>query len=116
MVADQQIKLFELVGENTDCTFSPFVWRVKLALQHKGLTYETIPWHYTEKDKIKPSDKVRVDTRCCNMQLHFAGQAPMSQVNIKAGHYASQLSSISCNTFSFFLTLEQTPSASKSTV
>jgi glutathione S-transferase len=31
---------------------SPFCWRAKLALAHKGLDYTTVPVGFTEKDKI----------------------------------------------------------------
>lgn len=38
--------------------FSPFVWRVRLALYYKGQSYKSVPWRYSEKDLIKPSEKV----------------------------------------------------------
>jgi glutathione S-transferase len=42
--------------------FSPFCWRTRVALAHKGLDHETIPWRFTEKEAIAPhqSDKVPV--------------------------------------------------------
>jgi glutathione S-transferase len=46
------IQLYDLAGAEEDRRFSPYCWRVKMALQHKGLEFETIPWHYTEKEKI----------------------------------------------------------------
>jgi glutathione S-transferase len=46
------IKLYDLAGAEDDRRFSPYCWRVKMALQHKGLAFEAIPWRYTEKDKI----------------------------------------------------------------
>ncbi len=46
------IRLYDLAGARDDHRFSPFCWRVKLALAHKGLDYETIPWRFTEKDAI----------------------------------------------------------------
>jgi glutathione S-transferase len=56
------LKLFELVGADHTRPFSPFCWRTRMALAHKGLTAETIPWCFTEKDAIAPhkSDKVPV--------------------------------------------------------
>lgn len=42
------MKLYELVGRDKGVGFSPFVWRVKLALAHKGLSYERVPLHFTE--------------------------------------------------------------------
>ena len=48
------IKLFDLAGAEEDRRFSPYCWRVKMALKHKGLDFETIPWRFTEKDVIAP--------------------------------------------------------------
>ena len=46
------IKLYDLAGAEDDRRFSPYCWRVKMALMHKGLAFETIPWRFTEKDVI----------------------------------------------------------------
>ena len=46
------IKLYDLAGAEDDRLFSPYCWRVKMALKHKGLAFEIIPWRFTEKDKI----------------------------------------------------------------
>ena len=46
------IQLYDLAGAEDDRRFSPYCWRVKMALRHKGLEFETIPWRYTEKDAI----------------------------------------------------------------
>jgi glutathione S-transferase len=46
------IQLYDLAGAEDDRRFSPYCWRVKMALQHKGLAFESIPWRFTEKDKI----------------------------------------------------------------
>ena len=56
------LKLFELVGTDETRPFSPFCWRTRMALAHKGLAAETIPWCFTEKDAIAPhrSEKVPV--------------------------------------------------------
>jgi glutathione S-transferase len=56
------LKLFELVGADTTRPFSPFCWRTRMALAHKGLSAESIPWCFTEKHAIAPhqSDKVPV--------------------------------------------------------
>lgn len=58
MGSQQQIKLWELVGEDTQISMSHLVWRVRLLLAYKGQTYESIPWRFTEKDAIKPFEKV----------------------------------------------------------
>ncbi|HVB78960.1 MAG TPA: hypothetical protein VNE82_03305 [Candidatus Binataceae bacterium] len=46
------IKLYDLAGADEERRFSPFCWRTRLALAHKGLPTETIPWRLTEKDRI----------------------------------------------------------------
>jgi glutathione S-transferase len=46
-------KLYDLAGAEPERRFSPYCWRAKLALAHKGLDdVETIPWRFTEKDVI----------------------------------------------------------------
>ena len=44
------LKLFELVGTDEARPFSPFCWRTRMALAHKGLSAQTIPWCFTEKE------------------------------------------------------------------
>jgi glutathione S-transferase len=46
------IKLYDLAGAEEDRRFSPYCWRTKMALKHKGLEFETVPWRFTEKDVI----------------------------------------------------------------
>ena len=59
MAQVQQIKLWELAGEDSQVIISPFAWRVRLLRAYKGQSYESIPWRLTEKDAIKPFEKVR---------------------------------------------------------
>ncbi len=56
------LKLFELVGTDETRPFSPYCWRTRMALAHKGLGAESIPWRFTEKAAISPhkSEKVPV--------------------------------------------------------
>jgi len=56
------LKLFELVGTDAARPFSPFCWRTRMALAHKGLDCSSIPWRLTEKPAIAPhgSEKVPV--------------------------------------------------------
>ncbi|HCI47115.1 MAG TPA: glutathione S-transferase, partial [Rhodospirillaceae bacterium] len=44
------IKLYDLAGEDAALRFSPFCWRTKMALKHKGLPFETEAWHITGKE------------------------------------------------------------------
>lgn len=46
------IRLYDLAGADPERRFSPYCWRTKLALAHKGLPVETIPWRFTDKDVI----------------------------------------------------------------
>jgi len=57
-----QIRLFELAGAEEDRRFSPYCWRIVMALKHKGLDFEGVPWRFTEKDTIAfaGTDKVPV--------------------------------------------------------
>jgi len=54
------IKLFDLAGAEPDRRFSPYCWRTKLALAHKGLTVETIPRRFSDTDAIAMSGQARV--------------------------------------------------------
>ena len=51
------ITMYDLAGAEPERRFSPFCWRTRMALAHKGLEVETKPWRFTEKDKLpKPND------------------------------------------------------------
>ena len=43
------IRLYDLAGAHDDCRFSSNCWPVRMALLHKGLPFEAIPWRFTEK-------------------------------------------------------------------
>jgi glutathione S-transferase len=46
------IELYELAGQNPDLRFSPYCWRVRMALAHKGEDAVTIPWRFYEKARL----------------------------------------------------------------
>jgi glutathione S-transferase len=46
------LKLYDLAAAEDDRRFSPHCWRAKMALRHKGLEFEAIPWRFTDKDLI----------------------------------------------------------------
>ncbi len=52
--------LYELAGADPNRRFSPFCWRIRLALAHKGLDVETRPWRFTEKETIAPTGQSKV--------------------------------------------------------
>lgn len=53
-------KLYELCGRDPDLRFSPYVWRTRMALLHKGLEFESVPWRFIEKEAIAFSGQERV--------------------------------------------------------
>lgn len=52
--------LYDLCGIDTELRFSPYCWRVKLALAHKGLEVETRALHFTDKQALEFADYSRV--------------------------------------------------------
>src|SRR5712691_1815235 len=54
------ITMYDLAGIEADRRFSPFCWRSKMALAHKGLAFETVAWRFTEKDKLPTPNAGRV--------------------------------------------------------
>lgn len=52
MTAQNPIRMYDLCSADETRRFSPYCWRIRMALAHKGLDCETIPWHFTDKDKI----------------------------------------------------------------
>jgi len=54
------ITLYDLAGAEQNRRFSPFCWRARMALAHKGLAVKTVPWGFTEKDKLPTPNAGRV--------------------------------------------------------
>jgi len=54
------LKLFDFAGADGAVRFSPYCWRARLALAHKGLPVETIPWRVAEKEAIAVSGQGEV--------------------------------------------------------
>ncbi|WP_137176920.1 glutathione S-transferase family protein [Roseomonas sp. AR75] len=54
--------LYELCGWDPARIFSPYCWRARMALAHKGLDFESVPWRFTETDRLAfaKHDKVPV--------------------------------------------------------
>jgi len=57
---DMSILLYDLAGQDPELRFSPYCWRTRFALAHKGLTVETIPWRFTETAAIAFSGQGKV--------------------------------------------------------
>ncbi len=49
------IRMYDLAGADPAVRFSPYCWRIRMALAHKGLTVETIPWRFSDKSAIAVS-------------------------------------------------------------
>lgn len=56
------ITLFELCGEDTDVRFSPFVWRIRLILENKGISFNSEPVTFLNKDAMAGSGFEKVPT------------------------------------------------------
>jgi glutathione S-transferase len=54
------LQLYDLAGAEPERRFSPYCWRIKMALAHKGLTFDAVPWRFVEKDAIAFSGQGRV--------------------------------------------------------
>ena len=54
------ITLYDLAGADPDHRFSPYCWRTKLALRHKGLDFDTIPWRFSDRAAIAPTGQAKV--------------------------------------------------------
>jgi glutathione S-transferase len=49
-----------LAGNDPELRFSPYCWRIRFALAHKDLAFETVPWRFTDKEAIAASGQGRV--------------------------------------------------------
>ena len=58
--AAMSIIMHDLAGADPALRFSPYCWRIRFALAHKGLPVETIPWRFTDKPAIAFSGQERV--------------------------------------------------------
>jgi glutathione S-transferase len=65
------MQLYDLAGADLERRFSPYCWRIKLALMHKGLPFDTIPWRFTGKKAIAFSGQGRVPVLIDGDQVVF---------------------------------------------
>jgi glutathione S-transferase len=54
------IRLYDLAAADERIRFSPYCWRIKMALAHKGLPVEALAWRFTDKEAIAPTGQGRV--------------------------------------------------------
>ncbi|WP_394830696.1 glutathione S-transferase family protein [Pendulispora rubella] len=79
------LTLYELAGADPELRFSPYCWRVRMALAHKGVEVEHVPVRFTEKEKIAFSgqrlvpvlrDGDRIVTDSWRIALHLEERFP----------------------------------------
>src|SRR5215471_9721263 len=63
------ITLYDLAGAEANRRFSPFCWRTRMALAHKELDVETVPWRFTEKERLPRPNAGRVPVIVDNGQV-----------------------------------------------
>lgn len=54
------LKLYELCGANSNHLFSPHCWKIRMALAHKGLPFESISTPFTGVAGVENGEKRRV--------------------------------------------------------
>ena len=54
------MKLFDLAGVESERRFSPYCWRIRMALAHKGLDVETIAGRFSDKAALAASGQGKV--------------------------------------------------------
>lgn len=58
------IRMYDLAAADPDVRFSPNCWRIRMALAHKGLEVETVPWRFTDKDAIVSTGQGKTPVIC----------------------------------------------------
>ncbi|MFN0305506.1 MAG: glutathione S-transferase family protein [Burkholderiales bacterium] len=54
------IKMYDLAGKDPERRFSPFCWRIRMALAHKRLPVEAVAWRFLDKNQIAFADSTTV--------------------------------------------------------
>ncbi len=104
------IQFYELAGENTDIKFSPFVWRTRMALLHKGLDFESHAWQFKDRTstehKTVPAiyDNGKMISDSFEIAKYLDAQYPdkPTLMNGAEGEAHAQLVSAICNNLIFF--------------
>jgi glutathione S-transferase len=52
--------LYDLAGSDPAHRFSPYCWRTKMALAHKGVAFDAVPWRFTDREAIAFSGQGKV--------------------------------------------------------
>lgn len=54
------IQMYDLAAADPAVRFSPYCWRTRMALAHKELEVETLPWRFTDREALAFSGQGRV--------------------------------------------------------
>ncbi len=54
------MQLFELAGAEDARKTSPFCWRIRFALRHKKLQFDSLPWRRVEKERLAETGQGKV--------------------------------------------------------
>ena len=57
-------RLYDLAGADPDRRFSPYCWRTRLALAHKELPVETVPWRVERQIQTEHHARMHVQNEC----------------------------------------------------
>jgi glutathione S-transferase len=60
MLPAMSIVMYDLAGADPKLRFSPYCWRTRFALAHKGLPVDTVPWRFTDGEAIAFSGQGKV--------------------------------------------------------
>lgn len=58
------IKLYDLCGRDEQLRFSPYCWRVRMALAHKGQAFTTVAWRFSDKEALAFANYDKVPVLC----------------------------------------------------
>ena len=85
MATQQRLRLWELAGADPKRVFSPYVWRVRLVLAHKGIGYESATWRYNDKPLIAPAQKVGPEVAGAKGALQYISTNKTEQAGSSPG-------------------------------
>ncbi len=54
------LKMYDLAGKNREVRYSPYCWRIRMAVAHKGLELETIAWDPSQSEALAFSGQAQV--------------------------------------------------------
>ncbi|MDN6323473.1 MAG: glutathione S-transferase N-terminal domain-containing protein [Halomonas sp.] len=58
------LKFYDLCGRDERLRFSPYCWRVRMVLAHKGLEFTSVAWRFKDKQTLEFADYDKVPVLC----------------------------------------------------